>query len=66
MCQHLYVYFDEAHHRECIRSKPPNKVGKIAKKNSSREFSRGGKARRMSGWEEEIRLDRTSRHQNSI
>jgi hypothetical protein len=60
------MHFDEAHHEECIRSKPPDEVGKIEKKTQSREFSRGGKARRMSGWEEEMRLDPTSRHQNSI
>jgi hypothetical protein len=43
MCQHLYVYFDEAHRRECIRSKPPNKVGKIAKKTRVESSHVGGK-----------------------
>jgi hypothetical protein len=31
VCQRLYVHFNEGHHETCIRSKPSDKVGKIAK-----------------------------------
>jgi hypothetical protein len=31
VCQCLIVHFGEAHHGECITSKPPNEAGKIAK-----------------------------------
>jgi hypothetical protein len=31
MRQHLYVHIGEAHHGKCIRSKPTDEMGKIAK-----------------------------------
>jgi hypothetical protein len=34
VCQHFYMYFSEAQHEECIRSKPNDKAGKIAKSSS--------------------------------